>query len=125
MVGSQCKWLVLCLTYWVLDWGERFGFCHLLCGPCGQIQVCMSSSQIILNYLELRVVIVHAVNVGSKVTFTVAPSCDSKESVHERDTWSLCLCQGFGHDEPESPFSSGGVTLAVLREGFGHFESSC
>lgn len=35
----------------------------------------------------------HAVNMGSKATFTAAPSCHSKESVHERDTQSLYLCQ--------------------------------
>lgn len=38
----------------------------------------------------------HAVNMGSKVTFTVAPSCHFEESVHEGDTWSLRLCQVSG-----------------------------
>lgn len=35
----------------------------------------------------------HAVKVGSEATFTVASSCHSKESVHERGTQSLYLCQ--------------------------------
>lgn len=45
-----------------------------------------------------------------------------------KGTPGACVCvglQGFGQDEPESPFSSGGVILAVLSGGCGHSEDSC